>query len=256
MKKIILCFIFLLLLSGCSVEYNLNITKDDFQETTTLLADKNLADTEKYQDISIVDIFKKIDHNYYEPIYFNDERYDYYVGGMQPNVNYYEVKPYQLNEYVGVSFNHNFKLNDIYRSNAIKQCFEELTIQNSDNFILFRTNNKCDVFDKYPLLENIVVKISTPLEVIASNADKVENNTYIWNIDKDNYHNKAVRLTYDLKKGSEIPDIEKEDEEKEVVEEKEEKKKNNKYNIVIILVSFIILGVVLGLVIKYKKVRL
>lgn len=259
MKKIVLCLIIMLCLTGCSIEYNIEITKDDFNESTTIMTDTRM--TETYQNESLENILSKISNNYYEPIYFNDENYDYYVGGKQDNVVFYDISPFQKDYFLGVNLKHNFKYNDIYRSNIIKNCFNELSIQNSDNYILLRTDNNCKAFREYSLLENITINIKTSLEVIASNADKVENGIYTWVITRENYGNKSVHLTYNLGNNNIIDnpiDNDKEEENKpdEKPQESEERIVNNKMNSLIIMISFGILIMVLTIVIKRKKTRL
>lgn len=192
MKKFILFVICLVFLSGCDVDYNLVITENGISENTKVFTDTNSY--EEYDGRSLSSFFD-LYSEHYEPIYFNDENYDYYLGGYQPNVRYYSLNNYVKDNYKGIELQNVFSFSDFYRSDMVKQCFDELNIQNSYEIYLIRTSNKCKLFSSYSLLNQIKITITTNLEIIYNNADSVNGNTYTWIINKDNYTNKSVRLS-------------------------------------------------------------
>ncbi len=257
-KIIILGTVFLLTMTGCSVEYNLTIDAENYEEKTDIMTDTSLEVPEVYQDKNLIDYFDLSQNEYYEPIYFNPANYNFYEGGYQNGTVYYDLKGYQNGNFKGLTLSHTFDNNDFYRSNAIKSCFDELDIQRQDEYILIRTSNKCKIFDNYSILNNITVKIKTSLEVIVTNADSVDDNVYTWNITRENYNNKPIRLT--LAKSDDtskeitnpLPE-ENQDSGQTDNDNKTEKKDNSKYNIIIIGGAFIILGGVILASIKFKK---
>ena len=201
MKKVILLIICLVFLSGCDVDYNLVITGNSISENTKIFTNTNT--NEKYGNRSLSDLFDSISE-YYEPIYFNDENYDYYSGGYQPNVTYYDMNKYVKGNYKGVELQNDFNFSDFYRSDMVKQCFDEINIQNSYETYLIRTSNKCKLFNTYSLLDQIKITITTGLEIIYTNADSVSGNTYTWIINRNNYTNKSIKLS--LVRGTESDD--------------------------------------------------
>lgn len=255
-KKIILGCLGILFLSGCSVDYNLEITEDSFKEESIVKTDTTIEPKEEFNGTLLVDLFKNVSDEYnYEPIYFDNVNDNYLGSDYALGTVNYTVNTYAENNYVGYRFSHLFDNKDIVRSNAIKRCFEELSIQNHEGYVMLKTNNKCDLFDLYPLLDNLNIRIKTDLEVIVSNADNVNNNVYIWNINRDNYNNKSIHLTYALPSNVD-KDEDKATPEKDKDEGKEkevENTKNGKYNIFLILGSMVILGVVIFATLKYKK---
>lgn len=192
MKKVLLFIICLVVLSGCEVNYNLVITENSISENTKIFTDIN--NYEEYDGKLLSDFFD-LYSEYYEPIYFNDENYDYYSGGYQPNVRYYTLNSYVNDNYKGVLFKNVFSFNDFYRSSMIKNCFDEISVQNSYEMYLIRTSNKCKLFSSYSLLNQIKITLNTDLEVIYNNADSVVGNTYTWIINKENYTDKSVSLS-------------------------------------------------------------
>lgn len=243
-NKIILLVISIIILNGCTVEYNLDLDKNVLTETTTILTDVTTSET--YENELLIDIFDT-KNKYYEPTYINPENYDEYVGGYQKNVDYYKIEDYKKDNFKGLKISNNFDFNNYQRSRIINYCFDKLSMQKSDNYVLLRTNDNCKLFDSYPLLEKLTINIKTDLEVIVSNADKVVDNVYTWNINQNNYKNKSVHLTYSLGKS---PD----EEIKKPIEEKNEpKEEKNNFNILIILACYTILGLVLIIIIKKSK---
>ena len=254
MKKISLILLIIIFLSGCSVNYDLEITENDLTEETTIMTDVNK--NESYEGEALTDILDKTKNDYFEPIFSNPSNYDEYIGGFQPNVDYYKVDDYQNNNWQGLKLSNTFERSSFYRSRMVKYCFKEVDYQNDGTYIMLRTNNSCDVFKSYSLLEEITVNIKTDLNVVVTNADRVNDNVYTWVINRNNYQNKPIRMTYKLNKD----DIKEEQEEKPKEENKEEQNNENKskqnYNKVILVISFIILLGVLSIVIIKKNKRL
>ena len=50
------------------------------------------------------------------------------------------------------------------------------------------------------ILKEINIKITTNHYVESNNADKVDGNTYIWTINRENYQDKLINITYDTSK--------------------------------------------------------
>ncbi len=254
MKKIIICIFLVFLCSGCSVTYNLEINENDFQENISIYSQED--STETYDGTNIFD-FYNLQKNERIPKYF-DHGYDleYYTGTISEDL-LYKVEDYSNEENRGIQLSANFDDTDFYRSAAIKQCFEELDRQKENGYVLLRTNNKCNLFETYPILENITIRIKTDLEVIASNADNVDDNVYIWDINRNNYNNKSIHLTYvlpgSIKKPEEQQPITPEENVEENKEEVVENTEEGNYNIFLILGSFVVLALVIYFVLKYKN---
>ncbi len=242
-KKILLLLLLLLsilLLSGCTVNYDLKITEDDFQEQSVISVDTNK--NEIYQDQTLPTVLDNL-----KPMAV-------YANSNSTSAKRYNLTRTENNNIKNLNIANTFSLSDFYRSAAVNQCFKELNIQTEDNYVLIRTNRKCEAFDNYPLLENITINIETDMEVIVSNADKVDGNVYTWNITRENYMDKAVRLSYSL------PRVTTENKDDHIFEEKPESTttredaKKRQYN-VIFLISLVFLGLIIGLAIKAKNHR-
>ena len=168
MKKIKI-FIFLcsiLLLSGCSVEYNLTLN-DDLTVSEKVVATERtkrmeaLTKQKGEQAVNyLYNMFKRDDEN----ITLTSREDDY-------------------NTYATAIISHE-DIND-YASKFSSDVFNNVNVTKDGNIITFSTTQKelLSSDTNYSLLyDDITVNVTIPFEVTSNNADKVTGNTYTWNI--------------------------------------------------------------------------
>lgn len=240
-KKVLLLSILSFLLCGCSVNYNLKIDKN-LEEVTTISA----KSSEKYQESNLTDYLHSfLDSNITS--YFNPDNADAEMGSMVDGIEYYDIK----NNDDGINVNGSFTLSDIYRSRVIKSCYNELSVQKNGDIYRINANDGCKAFDDYPLLDKVTIDLEIDYDVISSNADMVNNNHYIWELNSDNYESKNVSLVFSTKDLSNIDN-------KDDKEEDKEEKYNwaNENPLLVILITFGSLFVALGIILfVYRKMR-
>ena len=268
MKKIILLIAILFLVSGCSIEYNIEIIDENIIEDidvfTSDMANLDIPQ-ENYYSRSYRNIFDDM-FNSNAMAYFNDPNFQLYYEGIQPNVSYYDKSLINESNRYGVNFSYRFTFNDYYRSSAIKSCFEDFTMIKNEDMYSLKTNNKCKLFDAYTLLDSVSINIVTDYDIIYNNADVVNGNTYTWNITRDNYTNKSISMWFDT-----IPDdlsnfdsnnVPSEDdpnsniEEEETTQEEESNTLSSKQTNLIIIGAISIFVIIFVVVIVVKKKRL
>lgn len=193
MKKIMLMFLSLFLLTGCTAEYTLNIDEkmDNFEENLTLSTDINSDD---YDYLKNYDRPKPIDYKitgYSE----TDEKMD--------GVIYYDL--YKKDDYdkTSLTYSYNFSRSQFLNSGIVHTCFSGITYftDDQDNTTI-KTSSGFQCFSKYPPLEEVVVKIVTKKNVVYHNADSVKDNTYTWRIKKNN-ENRNIHIIVNEKKSEE-----------------------------------------------------
>ena len=142
----------------------------------------------------------------------------------------------------------------------VKECFDELNVQNNNGIYLIRTSNKCKLFNSYSLLSQIKIVINTDLEIISNNADYVNGNTYTWIINRSNYTNKSVRFSLTTVKddlsnfnGNNKDNSDVDDNKKDDIKNDSNKNEENKDNTMLIIIA--IVGFIVGLfvIIMIKK---
>lgn len=173
MKKILLLII-VLLLSGCTVEYDL-----EFNDLTV---------KEKIK-IGPIDKLYENELNYLTPYaILNNHQQELY------EVDY-------SNEFLHL--NYTYLVNDFRLSETFNDCYELSNFSYDDKYYYILTSKefKCLSFEKNEAKE-IKIKFKTNHKVVNSNADSIENDTYVWIINENNKKNKPIeiKLEKDAKK--------------------------------------------------------
>lgn len=167
MRRNILMILFVLLLSGCSANYNLTIDKNVFKE-------------ELFVDgVSIND--KK---SLVLPIEYDVDEYD--VDEVKNgDEGFYKYKIGNNNFSLSYSFNNdNFSY-----SKLLNSCYKKVFAGYIDNYYMITTTGSFSCFDNYSELDNVKVVIKSQYKLVNSNADSIEGFNYIWNIDRNNLDN-------------------------------------------------------------------
>ena len=181
MKKLkpLLLVVILFLLTGCKAKYELKINKD-------LTVEETLSAYET------VDYFN-INYTYYDRSEAIDSLYETMKEKLPVEYAYVHNK-----DNTGIIATHNYKNIEQYlkENNFYKQFFENIDLTEKDSIISIESTgnfykyNQQD-FERFAV-DQFELRITTPLKVLKNNADKVENNTYIWNITRMTENKKIV----------------------------------------------------------------
>lgn len=178
-KRIILLIMILLLTTGCTSEYNLTIDNNVYQEKVNIngITSDELSNLNRDWQIPIdKDEYNNISGDPSSEIKITGDTYSYNVSGNN------------------LTFNYDFTRSTLNNSTAISICYDKATITNYEDSIVISTSSKVTCFNKYPYLTSIKVNITTDKSVTSHNADSVNGNTYIWNINKGNSTNKSINM--------------------------------------------------------------
>lgn len=181
-RKIIILATTLILLTGCSATYDLYLDKNNITERTYIY-----DSTKKLEGLEYYDMDKGNEISI--DLYANE------VAAFENNFKYEkeEIKTNNGNNF-GYRYNTSYKYNEFNKLSAVAACYDKIEIKNDDN-ISVKTSNEFKCFDKYSLLEDVTIRIHYTGKVLNTNADKVENDIYIWKITKDNYKNSGIIFT-------------------------------------------------------------
>lgn len=228
MKKIKI-FIFLcsiLLLSGCSVEYDLTLNDD-------LTVSEKVVATERTKRMEALTKQKGEQAVNYLYNMFKRDGEDITLTSREDDYNTYAT-----------AITSHEDIND-YASKFSSDVFNNVNVTKDGNIITFSTTQKelLSSDTNYSLLyDDITVNVTIPFEVTSNNADKVTGNTYTWNI-KKNTDYKTIEFSY--KEGN------KED---QVNINVSDETYNIQYGVIIAVGLIIIIGsIVLFVYIKNKK---
>lgn len=175
-KRLIVILFLVLFLTGCNCEYNLKIEDNNYNEEIVIISDNS-------REISELNGKLKIPFNYEEYNYPGDQE-----GNNSDETDIYKYKIMDNR----LILTNKFDVSSYLNSTAVHNCYNQFSILNDNDKTIISTSIKNQCFDKYLNLDNIIINITCDKSVISSNADSVNNNTYTWNITKDN--NKAINL--------------------------------------------------------------
>lgn len=209
MKKILLLSFILILLSGCTANYEVVIDGDKIKERLTI------TETDK-------SIFDKITDTGWTV----RDSFDALLSGDEFSRQDYSIKSLNSEDQLGVKYS-NDSLESLENSSVINQCFNNPSISVEDNIVYIDTG-EFECFDLYDNLDSIRIAFKTNHKVLDTNADTIENDSYIWNITKDS--NKVIKISYD----SSITKI-------------------NYTTYVVVAIIFIVL--IIGLLLVFRKVK-
>lgn len=182
MKKKLKIILILFLLTGCSVNYKLEITNDSLIETgTTLFTLEELngkGTKEKLNELI--------------PKYFAND--DILIGQTSQFIKTSNSKGYQIiNKH---------PLVNLQNISAFTYCYDNVFTTNTETEISLTTSKGFMCYNYYEELENVTIHITSKLKNISNNADYIDGENYYWYITPDNYGNKEIYFKY--KKGENI----------------------------------------------------
>ncbi len=183
MKKKILLFCSIFLLTGCTLEYNLTIKKDSVTESIDVIyenTDENKGIVENLKGIRQSAFFNMntgVTHYYDITEDSNEEQ-------LKLNYNYTYVDPVQLQN-----------------SNAIGQCYYNKSVVKTEETLSITTSDEvtCLYKDGEKEADSIVIHITTDLEVLEENADYHQGHTYTWEVNEENYKHRPIKMVFNLK---------------------------------------------------------
>lgn len=178
LKKILITFI-ILITSGCSVEYNLNINEDNSVSETVVASEvttKMESLTRLKGDTAVNYLFKMFNRN--------DDLIS--VTSTSDTYNTYATAKRVYNDI------------DEYKDSFKSDLFSNINVSKSDNTVMIYAKQKTKLTNdsSYSLIyDDVHIKIKIPYKVIENNADEVIGDTYIWNLSK-NDNLKTVKISY------------------------------------------------------------
>ena len=181
-NRLIIIILSVFILTGCSIEYNLDITGNEFIENINVI---DLVSEDRNKE-TILD-----DHGNYFSVFYRAPN----PGNMSEFVNTFHTKTInELENGYRINYTFNFSESNIRYARSINKAFNSFIVRRNSNLLLISTDNRLRLFDSYTLLTQVVVNIKTDYEITNHNADSVNGNVYTWVFNRDNYTDKSIQL--------------------------------------------------------------
>jgi hypothetical protein len=226
MKKIVLFLSLLFLVSGCSINYNLEFSGEDILEeidfslTESEYDEWNSNQSEKFEEDGYVYF------NSQQLLAFSDDYEELHKRILNRNGNSYDVN---------YSYKYNYK--NYNRSMVIDSCFSEYNILNKDDYYYVKLDGPFTCF-----YDDMNINIKTDRKVIHTNGE-YNNGVYTWKITEDNF--KDFELIFHIDKDEVFDEL-------EVIDDV---KKENNIQISDIIWIIILGAAFVGLIILSKKFK-
>lgn len=181
MKKNILLLILILILTGCTSEYNINFDNDEIKENIVVtIPDSSIpiyTEEEREANIAPDDPVTPFIENDQYP-FLNNEEIKY-----KKNVD-------KKGDITTVTLDYTYTHDSFQKARTFKSCFEEPYYEeNKDSYTLnFSGNFYCLYGDE------LKINLKTNNEVLENNADEVKGNVYTWIVNRDNYQKLNINI--------------------------------------------------------------
>ncbi|MDD3187146.1 MAG: hypothetical protein PHD02_01580 [Bacilli bacterium] len=184
LSKFLVLLLFLFLLSGCTINYQLEIN-DDLTVTETF---KILNDSSYFAILGDVqDVYKtSVDKGMFDKGY----KYSYY----------------DENYLYGVDTTRTFNSLSSFVENSptYKELYDDISIVKNDNIVIINSVGELNV-DRIVYSNDVTdsyISIKLPFVVTYNNADRIDskNNIYYWDINADVSNDKSIQLSFDKSK--------------------------------------------------------
>lgn len=172
-KKIIL-ILFVVLLTGCQIKYELNFNGDNLIEKINVKIsnenEKQISDLKKYTAFSIFD---------------------------NSTQKLYKTKYNDGNSYFTAKYEYTYNFDEFRHALYINSCFDAFSfVTNNNDYILSTSKGFKCMFVDYNEVDSVEIIITSNHEIIESNADELKNNKLIWNINDENAKDKQIYVKF------------------------------------------------------------
>lgn len=166
MKKKIILLLSIVLLSGCTINYDLNITDNGIEEVINGKVSKEKVENDKNE--YNMNIYYDLLNNDQSVLTNSDDVYSKNIIENKKSYNYTASYTYQ-------------SFDNLSSSRIINSCFEKNDILDEEDYYSVSLNG--NFYCLYS--DQVKINIHSDYAVISSNADKVNNNTYTWILSSD-----------------------------------------------------------------------
>lgn len=189
-KKILTLILLIFMISGCSVEVNIDISDNKIKESNDITIYQNAIYTKEILRTSFRD---------YIPIYASNLIVDTVPDQPFSDVLYYNKNTTDLGNGYRFNYSYDFDIDKYVDARTIKDGFRDYSYSYRNDIISLSTDSEGLIyFNDYPLLEEVTVNIETDYLVEENNADSVNGNTYTWVFNKDS--KKSIDIVIDTSK--------------------------------------------------------
>lgn len=173
-KILFLCF-GILLLTGCGMEYSVELNGDKMVEIATIIiSNDQIINNSAYKT------FEKMIQKY-------DELHDL--------LSTYETEEIKEEKNTKLLIKSSYDIDNYENSALFNLCTKEKDVSINSSEIKITTGSPFKCYNEFKELDSVEIKFKTNHKVYTHNADKVKNGTYIWKFTKENANEKKISIS-------------------------------------------------------------
>ena len=194
MKKISILVILSLvvLLSGCSANYEVEIVNDKIKEKTSMIdMDSYKWDKELPINTNGVDIVSDKAMTFREYV---DKSFANSFPALSNDANtFYEKKKVDNKKELGIVYNYIYDFSNYKYSNIINSCYRYFNVLDSNDLYILSTNDTINCLS-YDNVDSITIHLKTNHKVKSNNASRVDGYNYYWTFTEANKDNAGIYI--------------------------------------------------------------
>lgn len=174
MKKILILFLGLFLIAGCSSNYEINFS-DTINEKITFEVEG--------------DLLKKVEENDYEGdgFYFEEEIINSNIPSLIEFKDYYKKDIKVIDNKTIINLEYSYTYDNFENSFLINDCFEKSIFINKEDYYYISLGGMFYCYD----IDHFTLNLKTDYKVFIENSDDKKDGYYIWNIKSNNIEDKV-----------------------------------------------------------------
>ena len=244
LKKIGILVCLLFILSGCTVNYNVTIDENNIKEDINV--NDNITDNRTKEDIISF-------YNSWYPVYLYDGIIDDYSTKLDDAIYYNKSNIIENGDTYNYTFSYNHKLKDYPKTTIWSLYLLNNSFITDNNKISISSGKSIQIFNN-SAITNLNINITTNLKVLENNADRINDNTYTWEYNLNNYRSKSVKLVLAKENNiEESPSNSNQSEEEKTSNSNNEINKESS-NMILILSILGVFLLVLIILLKFRKI--
>jgi len=179
-KLIIIC-LGAFILSGCNIEYTIEINGDDVIENVEIV-DLVQGYRNKAEIFGTYDIFSA----------FFEVNQDINLSEFMNSFPERTIN--ELENGYRINYRYTFNKANYKNSRALRTAFRNVNFNVDNNSLLIETISRTNLFEDYQYLNQVAINIKTDYIITNHNADRVNGNVYTWYFNRENYNDKRILL--------------------------------------------------------------
>lgn len=192
-NRVMILVSILTMCSGCSINYNIDITADTIKENIEIT---DLASPERTKQ----DIYNEYDLWY--PTYINafgDQLLEYDNTNKIDGVEYHNKTIKEINNGYYYTYKYNYPIEKYGNASTIREVYAKKQFYIDNSSITINTDS-INLLCNYSYFDELNVNITIDSEIYKvnySNADSINNNKYSWKLNRTNCEDSKIILTLD-----------------------------------------------------------